>query len=148
MPLSAVPPLQPHKAMLCPGPNSNVVSNLVLTPLNAHKQGLHPPPLTIWSPPPSRLPSWRQNPFTNPLLPHNLETPQTPPLQILVIKLWPKTAINRSSQKGQRDLRGRSCFSYLLFPVWYVYTNMCFLRGHQEVYISFTVAYPRLLISK
>lgn len=30
-------------------PNTRVVSNLPLPPFNAHKQGLHPLPLTIWA---------------------------------------------------------------------------------------------------
>lgn len=43
-----------------------------------------PPPLTIWGPPPSRLPSWWKNPFTTPLVPHNLKNLQNLPLRDLL----------------------------------------------------------------
>lgn len=80
--LWAVPPSTQSHAVF-QALNTNVVSNLVLTPLNAHKQGLHPLPLTIWGPPttpPAQLATGQKNPFTTLLQPHYLNTLQTPPL--------------------------------------------------------------------
>lgn len=33
--------------------------------------------------------------------------------------------ISSSFQRGKRDLKGTSCCSYLLFPVWYAYAWVC-----------------------
>lgn len=111
-------PLHAHTKPCCvQSPNTSVVSNLVLTPLNAHKQGLHPPPLTIWAPPPPRPPSWpKKNPFTTPLQPHTLET------RLSVSSNCGQRRRSTAPHGGaKRDLRGTSCCSYLHFPVWYAY---------------------------
>lgn len=67
--LLAVPPLHAHTNPCCvQRPSASVVSNLVLTPLDAYKQGLHPPPLTIWGPPIIPLAQLAEKPLYHPLL--------------------------------------------------------------------------------
>lgn len=127
-------------------PNSSVVSNQVLTPFNAHKQGLHPPLLTIWPPAPNpahpACPAGQKKKI--PLPPHPLPPqPYTHKTRLRVIKLWPKTVIKCYSQGGKT---GMSCCSYQHFPVLYAYVCVCvcFLQGQQEVHLT---SRPGLLLS-
>lgn len=108
-------------------PNTTVVSNLALTPLNAHKQGCHPLPLTIWGPPLPRLSSWLKNPFTTPL-PPTLH-PQDPADPASLDSLCHQTAVKDGDQllltESKEGLMGNKLSAYLLFPVWYAYDCVC-----------------------
>ena len=62
-----VPPTHPPtKANCVLGPNSHVVSNVVLPLFSAHKQGLHPLPPTIWASHHPSYPAGHPPPQTQP----------------------------------------------------------------------------------